>query len=335
MTFIEPFWLWGLWCLPLAVLILLFAGWRRRVLLRRFLGSASSAMNHHGRQLARGLLVIGGLASLVCALARPGIDPTPQRVQRSGRDVVILLDVSRSMLARDLKPSRLERAKILIRDLLDSAKGDRIGIIAFAGSSVVRCPLTTDYSFARLTLDTLTPDAVARGGTFIGDAIRVALDQVFTEGDDRFRDIVLITDGDDQESKPVEAASAAGKRGIRIIAVGLGSELEGAMVPVDTASNSGKPEYMTYEGSVVRSKLDSGSLRAIANASKDGVFLNVGTGTIQMDKVYRTLAERAERRELDSVDRVKYKELFQYALGASVALLVLQSLIGQRRRHGL
>jgi Ca-activated chloride channel family protein len=210
-----------------------------------------------------------------------------------------------------------------------------VGIIAFAGSNVVRCPLTTDYSFARLSLDNLSPDAVARGGTFIGDAIRVALDQIFTDGDDRFRDIILITDGDDQESKPVDAAKIAGARGIRIIAIGLGSELEGAMVPIDTANNNGKPEYMTYEGSTVRSKLDSGSLRAIAEASKDGVFLNVGTGNIQMDKVYRTLAERAERREVDSSERVKYDELFQYALGLSAAMLVMHSLMGQRRRHGL
>lgn len=345
MTLIEPAWLWALWSVPAALALLVYASWRQRVLLRRFLGSwlvgdggtgdRAGALPSRVKQAVRGALFLAALASLVVALARPGINPKPQKVKRSGRDVVILLDVSRSMLARDLKPSRLERAKILIRDMLDAARGDRVGIIAFAGSTVVRCPLTTDYSFARLSLDNLAPDAVSRGGTFIGDAIRTALDQVFTEGDDRFRDIVLITDGDDQESKPVDAARLAGARGIRVIAIGLGSELEGAMVPTDIPGSNGKPEYVTYEGSVVRSKLDSGSLRAIAEASKDGVFLNVGTGNIQMDKVYRTLAERAERREVDSAERVKYDELFQYALGVSAALIALHALVGQRRQHGI
>ena len=119
-----------------------------------------------------------------------------------------------------------------------------------------------------------------------------------------------------------------------IIAIGLGSEMEGVTIPVDPARASAPSgDVMTYQGHEVRTRLDTKSLRDIADASKEGVFLNVGIGNIQMDKVYRTLVERAERRELDSTERVKYTELFQIALGACLVLLALESLIGERRRH--
>lgn len=342
MTFIEPAWLPALIAAPVVLGILVYASWRRATLLRRFLGdglahpAAAPLASSSAKRWIKAACATLAVAALALALARPGTNPTPQKVEHSGRDVVILLDVSRSMLATDLKPNRLERAKILIRDLLESARGDRVAIIAFAGSSVIRCPLTTDYSFARLSLDAITPDAVAKGGTLIGDAIRSALNDLFKEGDDRFRDIILITDGEDHESLPVQAAQEAGKRGIRIIAIGLGSEMEGVTIPADPArASSPSGDVMTYQGHEVRTRLDTKSLRDIADASKEGVFLNVGIGNIQMDKVYRTLVERAERRELDSTERVKYTELFQIALGACLALLALESLIGERRRHAM
>jgi len=339
MVLTAPEWLYAIWAVPAIALVFLFAAWRRRLALARFLGEAKQ---HAGagtasalKRRAKGICAILAVAFIAIALARPGVDPKPQKVKRTGRDVVILLDVSRSMLAQDLKPSRLERAKILIRDLLDGAQGDRVGIIAFAGTAAIRCPLTTDYSFARLSLESLTPDTIPVGGTHIGDAIRLALDQVFPEGDDRYRDIVLITDGEDHESMPIDAARSAGARGIRLIAIGLGSELEGAAVPADTAGAGGGVGPMRYDGKEVRSRLDSRSLRDIADASREGVFLNVGTGTIQMDKIYRTLVDRAEKRELDSTERMKYTELFQIALAAALALLAIEMLIGERRKHGI
>jgi len=358
MTFIEPTWLHALWAAPVVALLLVLASWRRRASLRRFLGEQADAAARASRaarlwSAARGLALVLAVVALALALARPGANPTPKKIQHAGRDVVVLLDVSRSMLAQDLHPSRLDRAKLLIRDLLEAARGDRIGVVAFAGSAMVRCPLTTDYGFARLSLESLTPDTVARGGTAIGDAVRLTLDTVFTEGDDRFRDIILITDGEDHESMPVEAAQLAGARGIRIIAVGLGSELEGAPVPADaaqagagtvpgrnagpgggSAGSGGGGGVMTYEGEEVRSKMDPRSLAKIAEASRDGVFLNVGTGTIQMDKVYRALVDRAEKRELDSQQRIRYTELFQIALGASLLCLTLEAFAGGAFRTG-
>lgn len=331
-TFIDPSWLAALAAVPLALLLGVFAARRRSRLVRRFAGAAHAPPPRRWLKLACVAAAIGAAA---LSLARPGANPTPQKVERSGRDVVILLDVSRSMLATDLRPSRLERAKLIIRDMLDAARGDRVAIVAFAGSAVIRCPLTTDYSFARLSLDAISPDAVATGGTLIGDALRAVLRDLFSDQDDRFRDIVLITDGEDHESNPLQAAQDAGKRGIRIIAIGLGSDLEGATVPADPAASTSpaEPRVLTYQGSEVRSRMNPRSLRDIADASRGGVFLNVGTGTIQMDKVYRTLVERAERRELDSTQRVKHTELFQVTLAAALVLLALDSLLGERNRH--
>lgn len=335
MTFIEPGWLTALAAVPAAALLLVVAAWQRSRLLARFVGPAA-ASRYQPRSLPRRLIKVAcfllALAAVSLALARPGTSPVPQKIQRSGRDVVVLLDVSRSMLATDLRPSRLDRAKLIIRDMLDVARGDRIAVIAFAGSTVVRCPLTTDYGFARLSLDSITPDIVARGGTLIGDAIRSALADIFTDADDRYRDIILITDGEDHESLPLEAAKAAGSRGVRIIAIGLGSELEGSTIPADPSRQSpdAAAEVQTYQGEQVRTRMNAASLRDIADASNNGVFLNVGTGTIQMDKIYPSLIERAERRDLDSAERVKYTELFQFLLAAAIALLFIEPFFRER-----
>src|SRR5262245_10354754 len=213
MRLLDPIWLHALWAVPAAAAMLLLARWQTRRSLRRLVGPSLGPTLVPGvsrvRRWMRAAALLTSLGATCIALARPGWDPTPQKILRSGRDVAVLLDVSRSMLAEDLKPNRLERAKIAVRDLLDAAQGDRVGIIAFAGSASVRCPLTTDYSFARLALDNLSPETVPLGGTLIGDAIRAALDDLFKDGQDRFRDIVLITDGEDHDSFPVQAASEA------------------------------------------------------------------------------------------------------------------------------
>ncbi len=334
----DAAWLLGLWAAPAAAALYVLASARRRTALRQFVGPVLTGALAGGvsgaRRWVKAGLVAASLGLVVLALARPAWNPRAQPVTSTGRDVVFLLDVSRSMLAEDLRPNRLEHAKLLIRDVLDAARGDRIGIIAFAGSAVVKCPLTTDYAFARLVLDSITPDSVSRGGTLIGDAIRTALEQVFEPGDkegaeDRYRDIILITDGEDHDSFPIPAAQEAGKRGVRIVAIGLGSELEGAPVPAADAKEGGR--YMTYEGKTVLSRMDPDSLRKVAAASREGVCLNVGTGNIRMDEVYARLMASANKRRLESVRAVRYDEGFQAVLAAALGLLLTEMLIGERR----
>jgi Ca-activated chloride channel family protein len=331
MKLLEPSWLALLWAVPGIAALLLLAWWLRGRAVRRIVGAALasqlSTIAGPARRLGAASIILAVVALGAIALARPGWNPTPKKIQRTGRDVAILLDVSRSMLARDLAPNRLERAKLAIQDVLDAARGDRIGIIAFAGAASVRCPLTTDYAFARIALEALSPESVPVGGTLIGDAIRTALSSLFKDGEDRYRDIILITDGEDHESFPVEAAAEAGKRGVRIIAIGLGSDT-GSIVPAEGQAD--KP--MTYQGEVVRSRLDSAALRKVAAASRDGVYLNVGTGNLQLDRIYTELMERSERQQLEAREQLRYTEGFQVLLGAALALLALESLLSERRR---
>ena len=183
--------------------------------------------------------------------------------------------------------------------MLDSLKGDRVALVAFAGSSVVKCPLTLDYGFMRMAVDDLSPTSVARGGTLIGDALRRVVGDVFDEDAEGFRDIILITDGEDHESFPVEAAMAAGDAGARIIAIGLGDEKVGRRVPVE--DDYGRRRYLTYDGEEVVTRLDAETLRRVAAATTGGVYFNVATGNINLDEVYTGLILDAERRELEDV----------------------------------
>lgn len=285
-----------------------------------------------GSNWARGIraaLVLGALSLACLSLARPALGEKSKTVKRTGRDVVFVLDVSRSMLARDLTPDRLERAKLMITDALSVIEGDRVGLVAFGGTASVRCPLTYDHSFFRLALDELSPRSVSRGGTMLGDAVRVTMNTLFSEEqpEGRTRDIILITDGEDQGSFPVEAAQEAGERGVRIIALGLGSET-GSPVP---ASSPRGPEYMRYDGEVVRSRLDASTLQRMADATEGGVFLNVGTGVIDLDQVYAELVKGAEQREMDSREETTLIERFQWVLLPSIGLLLLETFIREKR----
>jgi Ca-activated chloride channel homolog len=290
--------------------------------------------------VVRAALVGAAVALIALALTRPAFDPQPVKVRQSGRDIVVVIDVSRSMLAQDVRPSRLDRAKLAVNDLLDVVSGDRVGIVAFAGSAVVRSPLTTDYAFARMALEQLSPDAVGRGGTAIGDGIRAATRLLFPDPapgerrdepapSARFRDLILITDGEDHESKPVEAAKAAGAKGVRVIAIGLGSDLEGGLVPVEPGA---RDRYMEFRGERVRSKMNPSSLKAVADAAAPGsTALIAGTGNLELDAVYRRLIEGAERRELEETVAVRYREAFQILLALALGVLMIDTLVGGRR----
>ncbi|MCA9279301.1 MAG: VWA domain-containing protein [Phycisphaeraceae bacterium] len=329
MTFLHDFHLQHpdmLWLLTIpAVMLVLFAGLfvRRERLMRRFaLESEWQTLRTHipkrSSMLLLALLPLS-IAAIVVGLARPRWNPEEVTVDRVGRDLAFLVDVSRSMLAEDLAPNRLERAKLWIRDLVATLDGDRVSLVAFAGDTAVVCPLTTDYSFFELALDGLNPDSAGRGGTLIGDAIRRTVDQVFEGADDssRNRDILLFTDGGDQESYPVQAAARAGEAGVRIIAFGLGGQ--DAVIPGVESS-----------GTQVRSSLDAESLREVALASRDGVMLNVGTGTIELDSIYADLIRTAEKQKTDTTETIAYTEGFQWLLAIALGALMIDVLFGVR-----
>ena len=319
--------LWGV----VALAFLVAAGLRaRRAALRAF---ASREML---REVVRG----GSSAAAVCARMRAG--RSRARVRRARRPAwgererQVTHRPRRGvrgrrfahMLAQDLAPNRLERAKLSIRDALRVIQGDRVGLVAFAGSASVRCPLTYDHGFFRLALDEISPRSVARGGTMIGDAIRVTLDTLFSDEDDtRTRDIILITDGEDQGSFPLEAAQEAGARGVRIIAIGLGSEY-GAPVPSEDPRLG---PHVRRQGETVQTRLDGATLEAIAGATPGGVYLEVGTGVLDLDDVYSQLIRTADRREFETAEAIALIERFQWFLFPALGLLMVELFVRGRR----
>jgi len=324
-----------LWLLPAVAAFYVYASWRRKKAMRVFieeglLDRVTISSNRAARTI-KAALVIAALAFLIFSLARPAWNPKPRTVQRRGRDIVFVLDVSRSMVAEDLVPNRLGKAKLAIMDMMDRLEGDRVALVVFAGSAVLKCPLTLDYGFFRLMLDDVDINSVSRGGTMIGDAVRKALDEAFDDQEKKYKDMILITDGEDHDSFPVEAAEEAGRRGVRIIAIGLGDEDQGKRIPV--TDENGNMTFLKYNGQEVWSRLDAETLRKMANKTPGGRYLNVATGTIDLGDVYMKLIAGEEKREIESKTINLYEEKFQIFLAAAIFLLAAEMLVSDRRRR--
>jgi len=261
---------------------------------------------------------------------RPGWNPTPKRLERRGRDVVFVLDVSRSMLAEDLAPNRLERAKQAIIDCVERLQGDRVALVAFAGTAALKCPLTLDYGFFRTMLDDVGADSIERGGTKIGDALRHVVQDVFDDQQKQFKDILLITDGEDHDSFPLSAAEKAGERGIRLIAIGIGDENQGKRIPVTDAN--GRRAFLKHKGEEIWTKLGADTLRKMVNATPGGKYFNVATGAIDLGDVYTQLVATAEQRALESKTVKRYEEKFQIFLGLAFIVLCTEMAVSERKR---
>ncbi|MBN1435888.1 MAG: VWA domain-containing protein [Sedimentisphaerales bacterium] len=321
--------LWLLWLLPVLVGLYVYAFYRKRRAMRVFADTPTLARldnpQVHRRQYLKALLLIAAAAALIIALTQPAWNPHPEEIAYKGRDIVVLLDVSRSMLAEDIKPNRLERAKLAVEDLLGALNGERIALVAFAGHAVVKCPLTHDYGFARMALSEIDTTSVSRGGSAIGDAVRLALDDVFDEQQRDFQDIILITDGEDHETLPLEAAQRAGQQGVRIFAIGLGDAGGGSLIPDNTAQG-----HQMYRGEPVRTSLNAELLRDMVFATPGGMFLNVGTGDFDLVDVYHNLIAGAAKRQMEATTVIRYDEKFQLFLALGLVLLVFEALIRER-----
>lgn len=328
--------LWLLFLVPLVLVpAYVWCFWRKTRTLRLLASSEMLAKINNTvslrKQVFKAVLLVLGFICIVVALTEPKWNPQPQQIRRKGRDVVILLDTSRSMLAEDLKPNRLERSKIAILDLLEVLAGDRIAIVTFAGNATVKCPLTQDYAFVRMALADISTESSSRGGTLIGDAIRKATEEVFDKQSREYKDLILITDGEDHDSFPVQAAQKAAQEGVRIIAIGLGDDATGSRIPI--TGPDGQMTFLKYQGQEVWTKLDSDALREIAYATEGGRYLSVAPGTtMDLGRIYLDLIASAEGRELESMTMMKYDEKFQIFIGLAVVLLMSEVLIRERKR---
>ncbi len=311
-----------LWVVLLVGLAGGWAIWQRRQALRRFASSGLLAKiaprPTWTRPIARLALMVTCLVALVAAILHPRWGEAEERFTTRAIDVLVLLDVSRSMLATDLIPNRLERARLSIRDdLLPALGGDRIGLITFAGTPTLSCPLTNDYGFFRLALEDVTTRSAARGGTLIGDAIRLA-QLSFDDAVDTSRLVVLITDGEDQKSFPVEAAKALWEdRQVPVVTLALGDEREGARIP--TADG----DYQRYDGRIVWTRANFDDLRRVAAASGLNAFLGVGTRDFDLGEIYRQIVNSLEFQQRTEVEKTQQPSRYHpFAVIALLALLI-------------
>jgi Ca-activated chloride channel family protein len=321
-------WLW----LVAALVAVMAAGFAlRRRDLRRFASAPVLARllprTSFGRQYAGAVLTGLALIALVAALIDPRWGVTYRQVQQRGIDLVVILDVSRSMLAEDARPNRLARARQYIGDLVGRLGGDRVALIIAAGTAELKCPLTVDHGAFRLALAGARPEAAPRGGSLLGDALRLA-EQVFTDQIQDHKAVIIFSDGEDHGSYPLEAARKLHEAlAVPVYSVGIGDAGEGARIPIEV---DGQRVYLTYDGQEVWSKMNAELLRDIALAT-GGAYVPVGTGTVDMGGIYAERIEPMARRELDAADVKRHTPRFQWFAGLALMLLVAESLIGDRR----
>jgi Ca-activated chloride channel family protein len=321
--FDRPIYLLLLWFVPLLALLLWYAFKRKQKAANAFFSTAMAERLmpplDAGQYLRRSALLILAAVLGIIAAADPQFGTYYEEVSRNGVDVFILLDVSRSMLAEDVLPNRLQRAKSDIKDLLDRVVGDRIGLIVFAGKPMIKVPLTADQGFFLSILNKVDTNVAPRGGTAIGDAIRLAL-RAMPPAADRQRAIVLITDGEDQESMPLDAAKDAASRQIRILTVALGDPNEGGRIPIRDAD--GRLTYLKHNGQEVWTKPDEKTLQEIARLT-EGAHVPAGTKTFNLGQIYADSIGKMQGSAYQAERRQKYRHQYQIFLTAAVLCILI------------
>ena len=323
MTLARPELLALLWLLPLALWVLWRGERRRRQRLALVIGrnaAASGVDLRPARTVVKVTLLILTLAILIIALARPRWGFAWTDVKRHGSDIIIAVDVSQSMLAQDVNPSRIERAKHEILDLLPVLKGDRIGLVAFAGDAFVECPLTEDYAAMRMFVGFLGPDLIPLQGTDLKGAINTSMKALFdgSPGGTEGRAIILITDGEDQEPDAEKAAAAAKDKGVKIYALGIGTP-DGAPIP---DPNGGFKKDAA--GNMVVTRPNEKALSRLA-ASSGGVFARSEAGGGDLERIYVSgIRQQVAQREYQATREKLWFERFQWFVGLAILLLVAE-----------
>jgi Ca-activated chloride channel family protein len=333
MQFAQPIWLFA----GLAVCAALAWQFRRfdqqqRVALTQFASArllpklASSIST--SRKLAKRVLFTLGVAFMFIALARPQVGFEFQETHRKGLELLFAVDTSKSMLAQDVKPDRLTRAKLAVTDLVTKLNGDGVGLIAFAGSSFLQCPVTLDYDAFRESLDALDVNVIPRGGTDIASAIHEA-EAVFKTRTAADKILILITDGEDLGGEAITAAHSAAKNGVKIFTVGVGSTT-GELVPVPS-ENGGTDFAKDENGRPVKSHLDETTLKKIAETT-GGMYQPVGAQGEGLTNIYERGLKSFTRHDLKAREARIPLEKFHWALLAALVCFIGELLIGNRRR---
>ncbi|MBI5416077.1 MAG: VWA domain-containing protein [Candidatus Omnitrophica bacterium] len=333
MRFAQPVMFHLFWVLTALGIFLWWGGARRKKILQRF------AQSHlledlvpailRQRWVWKNILIMAAGALSILALARPQWGFEWQEVKRHGLDILVVVDTSRSMLTGDVKPNRLERTKLAVQDLVRKLKGDRIGLIAFAGDAVMACPLTVDYGGFLLSLNDLDAQTVGRGGTNLSRAIEEAV-RSYDQTPNQYKAVIIITDGDDLEGDSLSAARQAKEKGIKIYCIGIGTP-EGELIQF--VNEKGETEFLKdHNGNYVKSRLNENLLQQIA-LETGGMYVRAGGAEFGLDFIYDHELSGWERRDIDQKMQKRYYDRFQIPLAIAFLLLLTETClsIGPKR----
>ncbi len=319
--------------LALPVFILLFTllmNWKKRAL-KKFGDPLIIKMlipdEASGRLVFKFVIIMIAFSLIVIGITNPQTGSKLEKIQRKGIDLMIALDVSNSMMAQDIKPDRLSRAKQAISSLVDKLEGDRVGIIVFAGNAYTQLPITTDYAAAKMFLSSISTESVPSQGTAIGDALQLAVG-AFNQEDKHNKAIIIITDGENHEGNVVEEAKAAKELGIKVFTIGMGLP-EGAPIPVYNRNGDQIGFKKDNNGETVVTKLNDLMLSQIASAG-GGSYVNATNSNAGLKTVLDEINEM-EKKEIESRIFADYEDQFQYFIGIGILLLLLEYLIFERK----
>lgn len=279
-----------------------------------------------GKLVMKFTILMIALAFLIIGLSNPQVGSKLVEGERKGIDIMIALDVSNSMLAEDIKPNRLEKAKQSISRLIDRLSNDRIGIIVFAGKAYTQLPITTDYAAAKMFLSTINTNIVPTQGTAIGESINLAKSSF--DNEKHSRAIIIISDGENHEDDAVEAATEAAEAGIRIYTIGMGQP-DGVPIPVFDQFNRRTGYKKDRQGSTVVTKLNESMLQQIA-AAGNGVYIRATSASAGLRNIFDEI-NKLEKTEFESRIFSDYEDRFQYFIGPAILLLILELLLFERK----
>lgn len=330
MEFTHPERLYALYFLPILVFLLVYGARKRRDELVAFTGGRFADALAPGRSwrkaLLKGTLKVLGFAFLVLAFAGPRFGTHLVKMEREGVDLVLALDTSLSMLAEDMQPNRLERAKQEMIDLIKGLQGDRVGIVVFAGDAFALCPLTVDYDAALMFVRSVGIDAVPEPGTAIGKAIEKSV-ALFETSKGRDRAIILVTDGESHEGEPIKEARVAGEKRIKIYAIGIGNPA-GDLIPMRGTGGGIEGYKKDRRGETVLTRLDEATLQEIAAAS-DGKYLPATREGLELRVLYDEISGM-EKKKIKGEFVERRKDRFPIFLGFSLFFLLIDVIVATR-----
>lgn len=322
------------WLVPIFVVMLVWAWQSRQRLLCKFaearlLPSLTSTVEYVAKRV-RAYLILGSVVMFIIALMGPQWGFEWQEVTRRGVDIVFVIDTSRSMLATDVKPNRLERTKLAVLDVLPNLRGDRVGLVAFAGTSFLQVPLTLDYSAFAMGLQSLSVDTIPVGGTALAHAIDTAVKAFEPVSSSKV--VVLISDGEDHTGSLEQAVKKAKDAGIVVHTIGIGTG-EGELIPV--MDDYGNMEYLKdKEGRVVKTRLDEETLKNLALGT-GGAYVHATSTQFGLDLIYSQRIAEMQKSEFQSTLTKRYEARYQWPLLIGFILLCTEMLLGERKRSSI